>query len=241
MSLTREPVVHFMAAGALLFLLDAFFGESKTIVVPKDLGSEAEIERWIGEEIAYREGLERGLDRHDPEVRALIVRKMRLILSSQVILRQPTEEELRAFFTQHQDRYDDVPRIDFTHVFVSGANAEERANEVIELLRKGASPNGLGETFSGGRRYRGRTIADLTETFGGEFTRGIEDQPTGEWILRASRFGMHAVRIDQRTGAKTSDFDAAREDVTHDWRDAERDRAVDQEMLRLRAAWKVER
>ena len=238
----REPVVHFVVAGALLFLLDSVFGGSaeKTIVVPKNLG-EAEIEGWIDEEIAYREGIERGLDRNDPEVRALIARKMRLILASQVILREPSEEELRAFFAQHQDRCDDVLRIDFTHVFVSGADAEARAQEVLALLRGGASPNGLGETFSGGRRYRGRAIADLTETFGADFTRGIDEQPTGEWILRASRFGMHAVRIDQRTGAKTTGFDAAREDVMHDWRDAERDRAVAEEMKKLRAAWNVER
>jgi hypothetical protein len=108
-------------------------------------------------------------------------------------------------------------------------------------LQKGASPNGLGETFSGGRRYRGRAIADLTETFGENFTRGLSEQAIGEWTVRISRFGWHVVRIDRRTETRAPNFAAAREDVLHDWRDAERTRAVSESLARLRAGWKIEK
>ncbi len=261
----REPLLHFLLLGAILFGLDALLSKhppsgAKEIVVrgavraelaaqlERDRGAPpapAELERavhgWVDDEILYREGVARGFDRNDPALRSRIARKMLGVLSSQAIIPEPTEAELAAWFRDNTERYADVARLDFTHVFLAGEDAAalRRADAILAQLRGGASPNGLGDRFSGGRRYRGRALADLGLTFGEEFVRGLDEQPIGEWTLRRSRFGLHLVRVDRRTAARSADFERARADVVHDWREAAKDRAVASEMERLRAAWTV--
>jgi peptidyl-prolyl cis-trans isomerase C len=204
--------------------------------------SDAELERavatWVDDEILYREGLARGFDIDDPAVRGRIRRKMLLVLDSQVLSETPSEAELEAFFREHAEDYAEVSRIDFTHVYLTEANAA-RAPELLELLRGGASPNGLGDTFSGGRRYRGRALADLEQTFGPEFVEGLAEQSSGEWTLRRSRYGAHLVRVERRTGASRPELAAVRDRVIADWQNERRDAAVAAEMARLRSEWKI--
>lgn len=259
--IAREPLLHFLVLGALLFGLDALVGDragAREIVVTEQVREEiagrwakergrapgpeeleVAIARWVDEEILYREAIARGLDRNDPALRSRVGQKMLLVLSSQAMVPEPSEAELRAHYEQQRERYADVARIDFTHVFFEGEESERRAEEILALLRGGASPNGLGDPFSGGRRYRRRAIADLAAAFGEEFVAGFEQQAEGAWVLRRSRFGVHLVRIDRRAPAREGRFEEAREDVRHDVMDAARDRAVAREVEKLRASWVV--
>ncbi len=210
---------------------------------PGDSELATAVDRWVDDEILYREGLARGLDRDDPLVRQRIARKMAFVLQKQVIVPEPTEAELRAWFAAHPSHWGEPERIDFTQVFVegSGSAAERRAAVLLAQLSAGADPEGLGDRFSGGRRYRGRKPADLAKTFGDEFARGLATQPPGRWALRRSRFGLHLVRIDRHSAAHAVDFAAVRLDVRKEWRDRRLADGVAAEIARLRAGWEVER
>jgi hypothetical protein len=257
--LAREPLVHFVLLGAAIFAIDRCSQEAPERVVevtpavraelatqwerergspPSEEELQAAVDAWVDDEVLYREGVERGFDVGDPLVRARIRSKMLSVLTSQVIVEQPSEGELTAYFERHAERYADVGRIDFTHVFFTEANAA-RAAETLELLRGGASPNGLGETFSGGRRYRGRALADLEATFGPEFTSGLDTAALGEWSVRTSRFGTHVVRVDRRTAGSAAELGRARARVLEDYLNEKRDAAVNREVERLRAGWTI--
>lgn len=263
-SIGREPLLHFAALGALLFGLDAAAEEEpepdRRIVVTdllrEELAREWEgsrggppspeqlarlVDEWTDQEILYREGLARGFDEDDPSVRRRVSAKMAFVLHSQVVVAEPTEDELRAYFDEHAARWADEVRVSFTHVFVEGEGEEarQRAEALLETLRAGAAPGGLGDRFSGGRRYRGRALGDLAASFGEAFVAGLEEQPAGSWVLRPSRYGLHLVRIDDVTPARAPDFDTARADVRNALLEELRQAQVEERMRALRARWHI--
>jgi len=168
---------------------------------------------------------------------------MTRILEEGVLLAQPTEPELHAWFDEHEARFAAPPLVDFTQVFVAGEGdgAKSRAAELLAALRGGAEPAGMGDPFQGGRRYRHRKIADLATTFGEPFIEGLSEQAVNTWELRSSRHGQHLVRVDSITAGAAPDFETARRDVEKHHRDAKRAEGVAKAMNRLRAEWTVVR
>lgn len=205
----------------------------------------AELERlvqgFIDEEVLYREGLARGLAEGDPRVRERVATQMAYVLDSRITTPEPSEAELRAWFEAHADRYARPERVDLTLVFVDGTDeaAEARARELLRLLDGGADPNGLGDTFAGGRRLRGRRLVELGERFGPAFTAGLADQPPGTWALRRSPFGLHLVRVDRWASGDAPDFEAARDEARHDWLQDQRSQALEQAKQALRDRWEI--
>lgn len=212
----REPIVHFLALGALLFAANALVApkreESKpavvstTIRVPKELSGDDK-RKWIDEEVLYREGLARGLEKDDPKIRQRIASNMQRVLQGQIVLPKATDAELRAFFESNQEKWSKSELYDFTNVYVADSD-QKRAGELLAQLSGGADPNGMGDTFSGGRKYRKRAVEDLGEAFGAEFVAGISEQKPGTWAIRRSRHGLHVVRIDAKSAAEPASFEA---------------------------------
>jgi hypothetical protein len=270
-AIAREPLVHFLAVGVLLFLVDRWRGgqpkapepappAARRIVVddqvrsglrdgltrargaPPSAAELAEaVAAWIDEEVLYREGLARGLDRDDPGVRKRIAEKMAFILEQEIVVPPPGEQELAALFERERERWAQPARIDFTQVFVASddAAAGRRAGDLLRQLEGGADPAMLGDRFSGGQRYRGRKLADLADSFGAEFVRDLDRQPVGRWQLRRSRHGLHLVRVDRLEAARAGDLAAARLDVAKAWRDARRAEQRAARIRALRAKWQV--
>ncbi len=281
-SIAREPLVHFVAIGAVLFAIDAWRSEPapaqsepvtataptpdaavasgpRTIVLDEDarkaiaanaerrLGhppSAAELaeetERWIDEEVLYREAVARGLDRNDPFVHERIAGRMSYVLEQALVLPEPTEAELRAWFEQHRAKWSKPEQIDFTHVFIADGDAA-RAGQTARALADGAAPERLGDPFSGGHRYRGRTLADLAQAFGDAFVKGLATQKPGAWVVRRSRYGLHVVRLDHAEAAGGATFEAARLDVRKDWLDAHKGEQLGAAMRKLRESWTIEK
>ncbi|MBX7192128.1 MAG: peptidyl-prolyl cis-trans isomerase [Sandaracinaceae bacterium] len=198
------------------------------------------LEAWIDEELLYREGLARELDRDDPRVRARVATLASSLLEAEHPLAEPTEDELRAYFEAHLDRYAEEARIDFEQVFVAGTDvaARARAEALLAELARGASPIGLGDTYPGGRHYRGRRLADLDEAFGPGFSAGLFESESA-WSLHGSVAGWHLVRVERRTAASAADFDRARLDVAHDLLEERREARSTRARAELRERWQV--
>ena len=130
MKLLREPLVHFLFIGAAIYLLYGVFAEpvpeetDKTIVVsageiewmktswqkrwnrpPTDKEFDGLIQQYIKETVLYREALTMGLNQHDQVIRRRLAQKLEFLAKDLVALTPPTEDELQAYFTEHQDRY----------------------------------------------------------------------------------------------------------------------------------------
>lgn len=289
-SVAREPLLHFLAVGAVLFAIDAWRSpahrpaeepvtpppaaapvvapgtspstargpivvdaqqrERSRIVAERRLGRpptaaeiDAELERWIDEEVLFREAIARGLERDDPVIHQRIASRMSYVLEQAIIVPEPSEAELRAWFEQHRDTWSKPDRVDFTHVFVAGTDpaAVARADALEKTLATGAPPDRLGDVFPGGRRYRGRKLVDLAAAFGDEFVDGLGVQPIGSWKRRTSRHGLHLVRVDRAEAGRAADFEAARLDVREAWITDRRANEINAAVQRLRASWEIVR
>ena len=142
MKLLREPLVHFMFIGAVIYLLYGVFAESvpeaddKTIVVtagevewmqttwqkrwnrpPTAEEFDGLIQQYIRETVLYREALTMGLNKHDQVIRRRLGQKLEFLARDLVALIPPTVEELQTYFEEHQDRYQQPVLYTFTQVF----------------------------------------------------------------------------------------------------------------------------
>ncbi|MBA3463186.1 MAG: peptidyl-prolyl cis-trans isomerase [Deltaproteobacteria bacterium] len=202
---------------------------------------DAEIARWIDEEVLFREAVARGLDRDDPVIHKRIADRMMFVLEQALIVPEPTDADLQAWFERHREQWAQPARVDFTHVFVAGtdATATARIGELQTALGSGGVAERLGDLFPGGRRYRGRKLADLALAFGDEFADGLATQPLGTWHRRTSRHGLHLVRVDRVEAGRAAELATARLDVRKSWLEDRRASELATAMQRLRARWEI--
>jgi hypothetical protein len=167
MKFLREPLVHFIVLGAILFgvyvigsdLLSA--GDTRRIAITRsDIallvgGFER---RWqrpptadelkglvdsrVREEVLYREALTMRLDRDDSVVRRRMTQKMDLLSQDIALLADPTDAELERFFRENKNDYRIPPWISFSHVYFNmdkrGGAAEDDAQRVLAELLAGS-------------------------------------------------------------------------------------------------------
>jgi hypothetical protein len=140
--LLREPLVHFMFIGAVIYALYGAFAEpvveetDKTIVVtageiewmqaswqkrwnrpPTAKEFDGLIQQYIKETVLYREALTMGLNKHDMIIRRRLAQKLEFLAKDLVALTPPTEAELLAYFDAHQASYQQPTLYTFTQVF----------------------------------------------------------------------------------------------------------------------------
>jgi hypothetical protein len=125
MKLLREPLVHFLLLGAILFGVFALVGRwtndrpDKIVITPGlienlQLGFtrsaqrtptaaelDAVIEDYIREEVLCREAIARGLDRDDPVIRRRLRERMEFFTEDSVDTTAPTDEQLNAFIQKN--------------------------------------------------------------------------------------------------------------------------------------------
>ena len=98
----------------------------------------------INEELMVQRGLEVDLPGYDPEVRAALVNGVELQMYADVLAKQPTEEELQAYYRQHRSKYSSIGSFRMRDLMLnnrpdeSPAELEQRAQTVVAELRHGA-------------------------------------------------------------------------------------------------------
>ncbi len=218
----REPMLHFLIAGAGVFLLYGVLsgpgdesGNEITVSVgqvehlvsvflktrqrlPTQHELEGLIDNYIVEELLYREAVAIGLDRDDTIVRRRMRQKMDFLLDDLATI-EPTDEQLQQLLDEQPERFRRDARFSFDHVYIADGDIAA-AMPVLENLRSGELSVNSDSIGSGLLPDR---IDDLTETqisalLGGTFTQHLKQQQRGSWSGPIeSPYGAHLVRIDQ--------------------------------------------
>jgi len=261
----REPLVHFMAIGGLLFLSYAMLAqqpgdESKQRIVvdavlverlerdfvrrwqrpPDAIERTGLVEAYLREEVLYRQALERGLDRNDTVVRQRLAQKMEAfaIINTEAP-EEPTEAELRAYFSDHRDQFSEPEQLSFVHVFLDRDSRGERLAEdaqalLAELRAFAAADNGVNAVGRGDASpirpgHENVTKRQVARQFGRDFADRLVELPTGSWQGPvASGFGLHLVLVTAHAPVRGSSF----EDVAFEVRSA----YLDNRRRQIRAA-----
>jgi len=158
--LLREPLVHFMFIGAVIYLLYGAFAEpvpeadDKTVVVsageiewmqaswqkrwnrpPTAEEFDGLIQQYIKETVLYREALTMGLNQHDQVIRRRLAQKLEFLAKDLVALTPPTEEELQTYFSEHEDRYQEPVLYTFTQVFIDPDKRGDATLDDAEVIK----------------------------------------------------------------------------------------------------------
>lgn len=166
----REPLVHFLGIGALLFGLFALLNDDASSIdanrieitasnverlrevwskqwnrQPTETELKGLINSHIREEVLYREGLALGLDKNDTIIRRRLAQKMEFLFEDLAIQGEPTEENLKAYFDRNKDKYRLPARVSFSHIYFNvdrrGQAAYGNAKRLLKRLRSnGSSP-----------------------------------------------------------------------------------------------------
>lgn len=191
------------------------------------------IEETVDEEILHREARRLGLDREDAIVRRRLAQKLTFVLEDAGGA-APTVEEVEEYHTRHAERYRRPPRTTFDHVFLSADRRTDPAGDAAALLRELGSAGGggpadgsgwkqLGDPFMLARTYAGRTDLEIAGLFGTGFADAVAALPTGGWRGPVeSTYGMHLVRVRDRTASRAPRLDEVRDRVVADLREERR-------------------
>jgi peptidyl-prolyl cis-trans isomerase C len=268
-----EPLRRFLLLGLVLLVLDRSFGGHASveddggvrIVVsasrqaalaeafraehgrrPQPEELQARLDRWIDEQVLYREALALGLDRRDVIVQRQLTQKMRFLIEDSTLLREPMQAELQTWLEQHSQRYGQGPVVSFEQVFLSrgrhgGQLQAEAARVAAQLQREPQAFVGLGDPFLVGQVVTAVDAARLRREFGAGFYEALAELPPGEWSGPvASGFGLHLVRVTERAPFKPAQLAEVADRVRLDYRLAQREEQNRAALAQLRARYRVE-
>jgi hypothetical protein len=235
---SREPLLHFVVLGALLFALDHVLvgraDDPRTIVVGAEVDAEAkqvfkaargrepdaaELAAlravWLDNEVLYREGLALQVDKGDTAIRERVIFKALSVVDANVKLPPVDDRVLRAWFESHRAKYDDPARYDFQEAVLAGEASETAVRGFVDALNAGLP----GDAKAGLRVFKGRPHANLAQSYGAGFAQALEGTTPGEWRALQAQDGWHAVRLDAITPARPAAFETLRGVVQQDWTD----------------------
>ena len=196
--LLKEPLVHFLVLGALIFSVYAWVNPgassrkdngggtvritSNEIVWLKETWSRqwqreptheelrGLVTDFLKEELLAREARAMGLDEDDTIVRRRLAQKLEFLVQDTSRLAEPTEKDLKRFYEANLERFQTEPRISFTHVFFSREKRSDAAAEAKAALY-GLSRGANASEF-GDRLLVDSEILDAdTQSVSGQFGR----------------------------------------------------------------------
>lgn len=107
----------------------------------------------VNEELLMQRGLDMDLPSYDPDVRAALVAGVELEVTADVLAQQPSDEELQAYYKEHQERYVGEGVMKVRDLLVpadalQGDAARQRAQQLVTALRGGLKPDQALEKFA---------------------------------------------------------------------------------------------
>ena len=240
----KEPLVHFVVAGALLFVAGRIYEQQtsvyRIVLTSKhiaQLGNDyalqfgtqpdaatltALIRRDVHDEILYRQGLALKLDQDDMIVRRRVVQKMQFLMQDLNPPAEPTAAQLQAYYDAHAAKYVTPPRATFTHIYFSAdrPDAEKRARAVLAgLSDKTTRAPDRGDSFPDLYDFSAYEPEQVERLFGRTpFSAAVYAAAPGHWVGPfRSGYGWHLLYVDARQPQSRPPLSTMRDTVRTDY------------------------
>ncbi|AWW32207.1 hypothetical protein DN752_19835 [Echinicola strongylocentroti] len=243
----KEPLIHFMALGAIIFLLFSLVntsdGDERQIVIDDDrlehinalweiqwkrpatpTEMQGLIENYIRQEVLYREALRMNLDHNDEVVKRRLSQKMEFMAGDLNKIVEPvTETKLKAYFEAHKEDYRIPPTYSFEHVLISAQDHDNPKNYATALMAtvdasQMASLQGKGDHTMLPLRFENAGMATILKNLGSVFYDGLDPLPRNQWAGPVkSGFGHHLVFITNKTNARIPELAEVKDKVIRDY------------------------
>jgi hypothetical protein len=207
------------------------------------------VDDYVREEVLYREAKALGLDQDDVIVRRRMRQKFEF-LAEEVAAKSgaPSEQDLEAYLQQHPDKYREEPAFTFEHIFFSrekrGASTEVEARTLVARLAASKARVTAAGTFGDALllpwQFEKISAGETARLFGENFAKHLTMVEPGRWAgPLESSYGLHLVRVDERTFGATPPLANVRESVLRDLLNDRRRQELDAQYDKLRARYTV--
>lgn len=269
--MAREPMAQFIAVALALFAVHSVVNGPEeppedVIVVsegriaqiaegfrllsgrpPGKAELEALVDDFVREEIAYREAVALGLDADDTVVRRRMRQKMEFLLEDMTAIDEPTDADLQALLDEKPEVYVAPERRAMRQVLsgldARGEGVTAHASALLERVRAGADPAGLGDASMLPAALPLTTRQGVATLFGRDFADAVFATSVQGWFGPVqSAFGAHAVQIVEIEQPRAAKLDDVRLALRADWIEARRaaHRAEREGSIRKRYAVDIE-
>jgi peptidyl-prolyl cis-trans isomerase C len=176
----REPLLHFLLVGAVIFAVYQWVAPGairtdrtdRIVLTEDDLRQlavqwlaqgrpppspdemRALVEQRLSEEILFREALALGLDKNDEMIKRRLAQKMDFLAEDVAALQDPSDAELKTWFARNSTRFALPPRASFRHLYFSadrGQGARDAA--AATLVKIAGKPSTTGEGAADADRF----------------------------------------------------------------------------------------
>jgi hypothetical protein len=209
--LLREPLLQFLALGAVLFALYELAGKrdarapEKIVVSASQVANlgdgfmqtwrrpptaqelQSLIENYIRDEVLYREGRAAGLDRDDVIIRRRVRQKMEF-LAEEMSVPVASDAQLAAYLASVPERFRTEDQITFHQVFLSATRRagtiDSDSKQLADMLARAdgaVDATALGDTFLLGEEFRDVSPGKVMSIFGEGFAKQIFGAEEGSW------------------------------------------------------------
>lgn len=244
--LLREPLLHFLLIGAALFVLygalnrgrsdaprDIVISEARVAAIAENFATvwmrpptamelKGLIDDYVAEEVYYREAIAMGLDQDDTVIRRRLRQKMEFISDGIADSAEPTDAQLQGYLEQNPGKFAQPAELTFRQVYLSaerrGDRARADAEKLLAELQAGADPAEAGDATLLPATMEAASPQSIANAFGQEFARQVDEAPVGQWAGPIeSSFGLHLVRVDERSAGAAPTLAEIRPIVLREW------------------------
>lgn len=199
---------------------------------------DALVDRWVREEVLYREALRLGLDEGDAVVRKRMAQKMNVIAASAADAETPGTVALDRWLNDHPNRFAQDMKLTFDQLYFTSRG---RAVVAKTLLGGGADWTKVGDPISLPAHFEAANRNTIVDEMGGDFARALEGMASAkEWQGPVeSALGWHLVRLSAKQPGVLPPLAAIRDRVEDDWRAETAQQRQDAAYKTLRDAYSV--
>ena len=262
-AILREPLLHFLALGATLFLIYGQVSlpnrDGKTITVgqrqvddivaqyqaqwnrpPTPAELRALVETQVQDEMLYREGKAMGLEQDDAVIKRRVRQKYDLIAEEAGAV-APTDAQLEAYRVAHLAVFTPPAVVTFDQLFFDPAKTDPVAVAALrKALAAGAATDGKGQPLMLPAHVEATPLDLVARDFGTKFAASVGAAPVGKWVGPvASGYGAHLVRVRARDAPAMPPLAQLRDAVEREWANDERIKATAARLAALRAEYDV--
>jgi hypothetical protein len=264
-----DPLAHFLALGALLFMLWPLLpppaAPNRIVISQADMqraikiflqthdrpptgGELADLaEQQVQSEVEYREGMALGLDREDEIIRRRIAEKLHFMIEDVVEQATPTDAELQRFLAAHPELFGAEPSVAFSQVYLNpGRHAGTLARDVGLLLQRLNHADGRldyaadSDVLPVPNDFEATPLRVIAGMFGEDFAAALARQAPGQWAGPIdSGYGSHLVLVRQRIAGTAPQLAQVRSAVLREYQSARRVEANAAAYRQMRAKYTI--
>jgi hypothetical protein len=183
------------------------------------------INRFIRDEILFREAMAMDLDDRDLVIQRRLVQKLTFVFEDLAETIELTDDELKKYMQENQDKYRIPEMISFTHIYFNPDKRKDVMEEAKTVLARLKSAQiapkeavSLGDTIMIDSAFREKSPDEAARILGREFASKLFSINEKGWQGPIeSTFGLHLVYISEHTASRMPEFENIRENVKNDF------------------------